>query len=85
MRENDPVARYLFSISPILETIVVLAIPISLLSAAYIVGIKWTPSAKEAKRLQTFITFIALLLAVVLGISSTIAFISDLNTLHGIP
>lgn len=85
LRENDPIARYLFSISPILETIVVFAIPIGLLSAAYIVGVKWTPSGRESKRLQTSITFITILLAVVLGISSTTATISDINTLHGIP
>jgi len=68
----------------LLVVIVVLAIPIGLLSIAQIVGVKWTPSATEGKRLQTFITFISILLAVALGISSTIATISDLNALHGI-
>ncbi len=46
--ENDPTARILLSISPALETIVVLAIPIGLMST-YIAGVKWTPSTRNGK------------------------------------
>ena len=81
-RENDPTARYLLSISPILETLVVLAIPACLLSIAYAAGVKWTPMTHRARMFQTSIMGTALVLSLLLGIGSIIATISDLNTLH---
>ena len=81
-RENDQTARYLLSISPILETKVVLAIPVRLLLIAYGAGLKWTSATHKGEMLQTSIVILALGLTVLLGISSTVATISDLNTLH---
>ena len=81
-RENDPTARYLFSVSPILETVVVLALPVCLLLIAYAAGLKWTPATHNGRILQTSIVSIVLVVAFLLGISSAIATISDLNTLH---
>src|SRR3989442_8622710 len=81
-RENDPTARYLLSISPILETVVVLAIPVCLLLIASAAGLKWTPATHKGRMLQVSIVSIAMVLALLLGISSTVASISDLNTLH---
>lgn len=80
--ENDATARYLLSISPALETVIVLSIPFALISVAYITGVKWTPSTRNRKRIQTIITTMALLILVLLGVTTTTATISDLNTLH---
>jgi hypothetical protein len=78
-QESDPVARPLLSTSPILETALVLAIPVSLIATAYHTGLKWTDSNHMHRKAVTTTT---LLLALLLGISSTIATINDLNTLH---
>ena len=80
--ENDPTARYLLSISPALETIVVLAIPVGLISTAYLAGVKWTPLTRNRKRIRSITTTTALLLLILLGITTTTATISDLNTLQ---
>jgi hypothetical protein len=81
-RENDATARYLLSISPVLETILVFALPIMLLLIAYYSGLKWTSSSKRGKGLRLTIATIALLLTITLGITTTMATISDYNTLH---
>jgi hypothetical protein len=80
--ENDPTARYLLSISPVLETTLVLSIPLVLISMAYQLGMRWTPSTPNRKRLQTITTFSALALLVILAITTTYYAISDLITLH---
>jgi len=80
--ENDPTARYLLSISPMLETVLVLAIPVALLLTTYYFGLKWTPTSNRGKKLRLIITIIALLLTLILGITTTVTAISDYNTLH---
>ncbi len=55
-QESDPVARPLLSVSPILETALVLAIPVSLISTAYHTGLKWTDSSHRHKKAVTTTT-----------------------------
>ena len=55
-RENDPTARYLLSISPVLETTLVLFTPLVLISMAYLLGMRWNPSSPNRKRIQSITT-----------------------------
>jgi hypothetical protein len=81
-RENDPTARYLLSISPVLETTLVLSIPLVLISMAYLLGVRWNPSTPNRKRIQSITTIIVLAVLVILAITTTYYAVSDLNTLH---
>jgi drug/metabolite transporter (DMT)-like permease len=80
--ENDPTARYLLSINPVGETIVVFAIPIFLISVAYLAGMKWVPLGRWTKRLRNLIVGTCLFLLVLLAINTTGAATSDFITLH---
>jgi hypothetical protein len=81
-RENDPTARYLLSISPVLETTLVLFTPLVLISMAYLLGMRWNPSSLNRKRIQSITIIIDLALLVILAITTTYYAVSDLNTLH---
>jgi len=80
--ENDPTARYLLTISPAVETLAIFSIPIGLIAAAYFIGIRWIPTTRNTKGIQTIIATIILITLILLAISTTGATISDLNTLH---
>jgi hypothetical protein len=80
--ENDPTARYLLTISPVLETLIVLAMPVALILAAYFVGVRWNPSNRNRKRIQTTLTIIIFVTLVILATTTTYYTISDYNTLH---
>ncbi len=80
--ENDPTARYLLSISPVLETFVVLAIPVGLILTAYTVGVKWAPLSRWEVRLQRVIIIVCLSATILLALGTTAAALSDFNTLH---
>lgn len=80
--ENDPNARYLLSISPVVETIAIFAIPTFLISLAYLAGVKWAPSGLSTMRIRRLIIGVCLFLLVLLAINTTGAAASDFITLH---
>ena len=80
--ENDPTARFLLSISPVVEGVAVFAIPVTVLLVVYLIGYKWVPSTRTKKRVRKIVLAVCLLLLVLLAINTTDAAISDFNTLH---
>ncbi len=80
--ENDSTARYLLSINPALETVLVLSLPIFLLLASYLVWITWTPTSPRGNKFQLAATIMLLSSLILLAIGTTTAAINDYRTLH---
>ncbi len=81
-QERDATARYLLTVSPVLETMVLFSIPFGLIVGVYLVGLKWTPSTTWPRMIRKIVVIALLIAMVLLSLSNTAAAIGDLYTLH---